>query len=1392
MSKVGKILGVVAGLAALTFAAPFAGLAIGGVAIGGTSGIAARLLTTVAASALMTVSRKGVSAGGGGGITLASTMSGEQQPESIILGRTATGGSAVCPPMSHGDRHSYLTHVVELCSAPGATLERLILNGAYVELGSTPHPDYGRPVLGDYEGLVWVKYYDGSQTTADPMLRAKYGSHPDRPWTAAMVGRGICYAILTFKLDRERLTSVPSYRFQMRGIPLYDPRRDSTAGGSGPQRWTDPATWEQTDNPIVMVHALARGIPLPGGEVYGGKIAAADLPAATWFAAMNECDLAVPRQGGGTERQYRAGLEIQLSEQPAAAIEELLKAAAAEVADVGGIWKVRVGGPGLPVFAITDESLIVTREQDYDPFPGLSEAYNAVTATYPDPEALWESRDAPARTSAELEAQDRFGRKSAALTLPAVPYGLQVQRLMRAWLEDQRRFRKHTGVLPPSGCGLEPLDVVAWTSARNGYEAKLFSLEQVADEPVTCLQGLVAREVDPDDYSWEPGYELPTSIPAPGLTPAAPVVLPDWQCEGITLRDGAGKARRPALKCSWDGEFDRARSIKWEVRLAGAAEVSLRGTTEDVEAGAIIVADGILPAQGYESRGYPYLRNGRGAWSPWMPATTPAVKMGMEDLADEIEEEFREIAQRAGIPTVDGLPPAGDSPNQIVFDMETKTLYRWDAEAGEWTDALYAGIKLGSVGIPELAAGLEPPLIHSGSALPTTRQSSDVLLWNGQLYTWNGSAYVAPDFTIADGSISAQKLASAAVTAAKLANGAVTHAALAAGSVYGDTIAANSITAREMVLTDWGNLITNATFDEMSWSGWAPNLTYMDIIASPTGGPGKYSIRINAGIPANTYARWTQLVPVMPGDQFWVGAWVRANGTAAVFTYRFTIDRFDVDGAAVGSTSAQQGSATTAWELVQRSYTVPDDGTRFIRVSFGRVYSGSENGSATISMPFMRRKNNAELIVDGSITATKLAAEAVTAGKIAVDAITAGTVAAGAIGARELAANSVAAKHLFVGDYSNLFLNPSFDQGFDGWYVPGDVTASVITLTNAGEPSAKAARVNCRQGQYAEIYNSSGNNTLTATGYVSCNPGEMYYIGGWFKRSGGPDADATLVANFGNGRTSVRSTLNIGWQSAGGSSAWFWAEGIVTIPAEVDGLPTSRLSFYASVRNNGAAGTGSWLFTGLVARRAMSGELIVDGAITTNKLLAGSVTADAIATSAIIASKIAVGAVTAAKINVAELSAISANMGTLTAGRIELNFSAGDNGTGILLRGSDGYAELNNVKIRRQIEIDSGQLSVDEDEYMSGGRTIGTNINISAWGSPKRTYLAVCGRQSGLGMKSYVPNSNTWWEWSATVAPRTYWSDGGTIPLRLSIELKRNNISGHDPGMLWWKLYEVS
>ncbi|MDT9693971.1 hypothetical protein Q5762_37740, partial [Streptomyces sp. P9(2023)] len=58
---------------------------------------------------------------------------------------------------------------------------------------------------------------------------------------------------------------------------------------------------------------------------------------------------------------------------------------------------------------------------------------------------------------------------------------------------------------------LEPLDAVAWTSARNGYTSKVFEVSGKVDDQRTLLQRISLRERDAADVLWSPGDLLPSS-----------------------------------------------------------------------------------------------------------------------------------------------------------------------------------------------------------------------------------------------------------------------------------------------------------------------------------------------------------------------------------------------------------------------------------------------------------------------------------------------------------------------------------------------------------------------------------------------------------------------------------------------------------------------------------------------------------------------------------------------------------------------------------------------------------------------------------------------------------------------------------------------------------------
>jgi hypothetical protein len=507
------------------------GALVGGVkaaiAAGGFLGFLARTALSVGISLLASViGKKRPEEQRAAGLITEVTTSGGVTPQKFIVGRYASAGQLIAPPATHGQINgtprAFLVYPIALSAIPGVSLERVIVNDTYLDIARGPESSWYGTNTSAIANRIGIQFLDGYQTSAYQPLLNVLGGDADRPWLSDMVGPGVAWTMLQFVYDRTMFSGLPSVRMEMLGIPLYDPRADTSVGGSGAQRWSNRLTWTQTLNPAVIIYNIMRGITLADGDIWGGDCEVDDLPLATWAAAMNECDLAIPIEGG-TEPQYRCGFEIALSDEPAAIIAELLKTCAGQMVEVGGVWKIRVGPPALPSYFLTDDDVLISREQEFNPFPSLSDTFNGVTATYPEPVSLWESKDAPPRYNAAWEASDGNRRLMANLDLPACPYAGQVQRLMAALIADNRRFRRHRFGLPPEAAVLEPLDTISWTSARNGYTNKVMEITGLTDNLMTMTQLVNLREREAGDFAWTASQLIPSDLAPPGFVQA---VLP--------------------------------------------------------------------------------------------------------------------------------------------------------------------------------------------------------------------------------------------------------------------------------------------------------------------------------------------------------------------------------------------------------------------------------------------------------------------------------------------------------------------------------------------------------------------------------------------------------------------------------------------------------------------------------------------------------------------------------------------------------------------------------------------------------------------------------------------------------------------------------------------------
>ena len=126
-------------------------------------------------------------------------------------------------------------------------------------------------------------HHGAASQTADPMLVASMSN-----WTSAHRLDGVCYIAAHYNFDKRGMWSgIPQLTVQVRGKKVYDPRLDSTAGGSGSQRLGTPSTYAFSDNPSLTF------LDYITNNEYGKGLTASQLNLSTFSTAANTADITV-------------------------------------------------------------------------------------------------------------------------------------------------------------------------------------------------------------------------------------------------------------------------------------------------------------------------------------------------------------------------------------------------------------------------------------------------------------------------------------------------------------------------------------------------------------------------------------------------------------------------------------------------------------------------------------------------------------------------------------------------------------------------------------------------------------------------------------------------------------------------------------------------------------------------------------------------------------------------------------------------------------------------------------------------------------------------------------------------------------------------------------------
>jgi len=511
----------------------------------------------------------------------------------------------------------------------------------------------------------------------------------------------------------------------------------------------------------------------------------------------------------------------------------------------------------------------------------------------------------------------------------------------------------------------------------------------------------------------------------------------------------------------------------------------------------------------------------------------------------------------------------------------------------------------------------------------------------------------------------------------------------------GNLIVDGAITASKMVLADTSNAYPD--FDIQDDAGYSSASSFSFTSASSSYGSRRVvwiQAPAAASGDATVWAYANMGFQLEANSQYFVSMQTaRQAASAATLQIVTRLGVKTTNTAVTWDAEVVQNSDAAASASPYKTFTI-STGAR-TRMTIGmRLLAGAATGGYFGSIT-VRKMNGGSLIVDGAITADKIAANAVTADKIEANAITAAKIAVGAVGADQIAANAITVKQLTVMDYSNIVLDP-FIQDTTSW---ATFTGTQVTAATSGVP------VNMPGPAGILLSKATAQSVLTRNFQTS--PGEVYYLSAYVASPTTTGYAIRLMMQFidPTGAQGDASGTHVGWAAAitltapAAVNTWQKIEGFVTVPA---GVAFGRARI---VSETGSAVAGSWYATNFVCRRATSASLIVDGAITATKIAAGAIAVGsaAIQDGAIVNAMIGNAAIDNAKI--ANVSAAKLTAGTLAVGSYinSSNYVGGSTGWSI---NANGQAEFSQVTVRGTIYSTAGTIggiTINSAGLNSGG-----------------------------------------------------------------------------------------
>lgn len=422
------------------------------------------------------------------------TVNSTVEPRRIIYGQTLVSGLRVYASVT-GTENEYLWNVIALAAHEVEDITDVWLDSTVIadgEIGDAPgvQPSTFTNVTGgshDYNDFVGIQRMLGTTTQA----YSSWLGAQDANWTSSHQGKGVAYIVTCYKYftpeaedDPNPWQSVPSnIRAVVKGKKVYDPRLDSTNGGSGSHRYDQPATWAWSENPALCLRDYLIDTSL------GLSIDNTAIDDVLISAAANTCEETVSLPSAGSEDRYTFNGTLHTGMTPAQIIMSILTAMQGTIIFREGKFRVYAGEYNAPTVTLTSDDL--AGEIKVRAISPTKDRFNACQATYTSVGDKYQTMEASLVTNSTYEAEDGGTRLTKYISLPHCNSETMAQRIGIQLVEFSRMQKVVEFPAKPSAYQLACHDTVTLDIPEMGWSTEAENLINYSEDLTNAAWGKV-------------------------------------------------------------------------------------------------------------------------------------------------------------------------------------------------------------------------------------------------------------------------------------------------------------------------------------------------------------------------------------------------------------------------------------------------------------------------------------------------------------------------------------------------------------------------------------------------------------------------------------------------------------------------------------------------------------------------------------------------------------------------------------------------------------------------------------------------------------------------------------------------------------------------------------